>query len=423
MNMRIVHDNALERATTLTASSEASAQMSAAKLRIDDKDTLWRATGTAAALRLTWPAAELLGCTALAPCNFSPAATMRVRLTVEAPTTNLLASPNDFGNAAWTKTGLNITAGVAGPDGTNSGTTLTATAVNGEIKQARTVAAGNYASSIFIRRRAGAGAIYIRNAANTAWIQPSGLTTSWTRFVNDGGATGTSAVLDILIATAGDAVDICFAQLEAGPAATSYYPGARPLGYIDNWQSYAYDSGAVACCPAPAVKLRGWTAAQAASAYAYGGGAYAVAWFPQMQAVGMAIDLADPGNLQGYLEAACLVVGPYWSPRYNASDATMTPVDTTELYRKASGAQGAERGFIYRRLAVDLSLMPAADRAAFVNIVRNSRAYPILVALRPGSTDALHERDDMVYGRRTKDSDIAIQYALAYSVTIEIEEI
>jgi hypothetical protein len=29
----------------------------------------------------------------------------------------------------------------------------------------------------------------------------------------------------------------------------------------------------------------------------------------------------------------------------------------------------------------------------------------------------------MVYGRRSKDSDVAIQYAAAYSTTIEIEEI
>jgi len=421
MNMRIVHDNALERATTLTASSEASAQMSVAKLRIDNKDTLWRATGTAAALRLAWPTAELLGCAALAPCNFSPAATMRVRLTNEAPATNVLVAPNDFTNAAWTRTGLAVAAGVAGPDGTNSGTTLTATAANAEIKQARTVTAGPNASSIFIRRRAGSGAVSIRNAANTAWL-PLTLSAGWTRVSNDAGATGTSALVDILIATSGDAIDVAYAQLEAG-AMTSYYPGTRPLGYIDGWQSYAYDSGAALCCPAPAVKLRGWTAAQAASAYAYGGGAYAVVWFPQMPAVGMAIDITDPGNLQGYLEAACSVAGPYWSPQYNASDASLTVVDTTDLYRKASGAQGADPGFTYRRLPVDLSVMPAPDRAAFVNIMRNSRAYPILVSVYPGSADAALERDNMVYGRRAKDSDIAIQYATAYSSTVEIEEI
>jgi hypothetical protein len=180
----------------------------------------------------------------------------------------------------------------------------------------------------------------------------------------------------------------------------------------------------VLACPAPAVTLRGWTAAQAASAYAYGGGAYARMWLPAaQQAYGMTIDIVDTNNLQGYVEAARLVAGPYWSPTYNASDASMTVVDTTELYRTDAGDQGANAGYTYRRVPINLSAMPAADRAALVSILRNSRAYPILLSVFPGSSDLALERDNMVYGRRSKDSDVAIQYAAAYSTTIEIEEI
>ncbi len=201
-------------------------------------------------------------------------------------------------------------------------------------------------------------------------------------------------------------------------------PGIRPAGYIDAWQSYDYDSGLVPACPAPAVKLRGWTAAQAASAYAYGGGTCARHWMPTPAlATGMAVDIADPGNLQGYVEAACLVAGPYWSPKYNASGASFTSVDTTELYRNGAGGQGAEAGYTYRKLPVELELMPPSDRAAFVNIVRNSRAYPILISVYPEVADLALERDHMIYGRRVKDSEMSIQYALAYSTTIEVEEI
>lgn len=272
-NMRIVYDNALERAQ-LSASSEASAQMAAAKLRIDDKDTLWRATSNAATLTLTWSSAEVISCFALAFCNFSPVATIRVR---------------GYSDAA-----------------------------------------------------------------------------------------GTVQVLD---------------------------------------------TGLQLACPAPAVRLRGWTAAQTASAYAYGGGAFARIWFPEVTVQRIIVDVADPGNLQGYLEAACLIVSRYISMRYNASDASLTPVDTTELYRKASGAQGADPGFTYRRLSIDQSKMLAADRAVFVNLLRNSRAYPVLISVFPGSQNLELERDNMVYGRRSKDSDIATQFALSYSTTIEIEEI
>lgn len=201
-------------------------------------------------------------------------------------------------------------------------------------------------------------------------------------------------------------------------------PGVRPDGYIDHWQSYEYDSGWVLACPAPAVELEGFTPAQAASAYAYGGGAYARHWLPQqLDATGLAVDIADPDNLQGYIEAACMVAGPVWSPRYNASATSVSVIDRTELSRSAAGDQLAEPGTISRKVPVDLRAMPEADRAKFLELVRNSRAHPILMSVFPEHPDLALERDFMVYGRRTKDSDIAYQFAGAYSTTLEIEEI
>lgn len=201
-------------------------------------------------------------------------------------------------------------------------------------------------------------------------------------------------------------------------------PGVRPDGYIDHWQSYDYDSGWVLACPAPAVELEGFTPAQAASAYAYGGGAYARHWLPQqMDATGLAVDIADPDNLQGYIEAACMVAGPYLTTKYNASATSVSVIDRTELSRSAAGDQLAEPGTISRKVPVDLRAMPEADRAKFLELVRNSRAHPILMSVFPEHPDLALERDFMVYGRRTKDSDIAYQFAGAYSTTLEIEEI
>lgn len=201
-------------------------------------------------------------------------------------------------------------------------------------------------------------------------------------------------------------------------------PGVRPDGYIDHWQSYDYDSGWVLACPAPAVELEGFTAAQAASAYAYGGGAYARHWLPQqMDATGLAVDIADPDNLQGYIEAACMVAGPVWSPRYNASGTSVSVIDRTEVSRSAAGDQLADPGTLSRKVPVDLRAMPEEDRARFLDLVRNSRAHPILMSVFPEHPDLALERDFTVYGRRTKDSDIAYQFAGAYSTTLEIEEI
>lgn len=270
--MRIVHDNAASR-STLTASTTAGA-LAASNLLLDDKSSVWRATGTTAALTLTWANLEPVSCVALPFCNLSPTATVRVR-------------------------GYSDTA-------------------------------------------------------------------------------GTTQIVDTA------------AQL---------------------------------ACPAPAVALRGWTAAQAASAYAYGGGTYARVWFGQVSVRRLVIDIADASNLQGYIEAACLVVGPHWEPKYNASGASVAWVDSTEIYRTDAGTQGAAAGTTYRRLPVNLAYMTPADRVTFVNLCRNSRAYPVLVSLHHGTGDASLERDGLIYGRRTKDLEVAPQYAAAYSTSIEIEEI
>jgi len=232
-------------------------------------------------------------------------------------------------------------------------------------------------------------------------------------------ATGISATLTVTWPAAEPVGCVALPFCNLSPTAT-----IRVRGYADAaGNNQVLDTGAVLACPAPQVKLRGWTAAQAASAYAFGGGAVGRVWFAAVSVMRLVIDVVDANNLQGYIEAACLVAGPYWSPEYNASKAPLTNVDTTELYRTAAGSQGVDAGYTYRSLPVDLEFMPAADRTAFVNIIRNSRAYPVLISVFPGSDDLALERDNMIYGRRSKDSNVAIQYALAYSTTIEIEEI
>lgn len=198
----------------------------------------------------------------------------------------------------------------------------------------------------------------------------------------------------------------------------------RVRGYSDAaGTNQVLDTGVLLACPAPAARLRGWSAAQAASAYAYGGGAIARVWFGATAVMRLVIDIADANNLQGYVEAACLVAGPVWAPQYNGDGVKLTPVDTTELYRTDGGDQMADAGVIFRRLSVDLSYMPAPDRAAFVSILRQSRSYPILVSPYQGWGDAALEADNTIYGRRAKDSDSAGEYALIYSSSIEIEEI
>jgi hypothetical protein len=76
-NLRIIYDNAADRAT-LTASSSADA-MTADRLLTDIKSDVWRSTGTTATITATWQVAEAIGGVVLPFCNLTPRATLRVR--------------------------------------------------------------------------------------------------------------------------------------------------------------------------------------------------------------------------------------------------------------------------------------------------------------------------------------------------------
>jgi len=231
-------------------------------------------------------------------------------------------------------------------------------------------------------------------------------------------ATGTSVTYTLTWSAAEPIACVALPFCNLSPTATM-----RVRAYASNGTTVLYDSGVGLACPAPALRPRNFTPAQAASAYAYGGGACARRWFNQVSVFKLVLDIVDTGNLQGYIEAACLIVGAYWSPMYNASATSVSVVDRTELSRSAAGDQLADPGTISRKVPIDLRKMSAPDRAQFLALVRNSRAYPILLSVFPENADFELERDFTVYGRRTKDSDIAYQYAGVYSTTLEIEEI
>ncbi len=77
MNLRILHDNAADRAA-LTASSQAGA-LGPANLQRDSKTAVLRATGTVQTITATWPTQEAIACVALIFTNLTSSARMRVR--------------------------------------------------------------------------------------------------------------------------------------------------------------------------------------------------------------------------------------------------------------------------------------------------------------------------------------------------------
>ena len=183
------------------------------------------------------------------------------------------------------------------------------------------------------------------------------------------------------------------------------------------------DTGVVLACPAPAIQLEGWPAAKAASAYAYGGGAYARIWFASTSWRKFVIDLADANNLQGYLEAAQLVIGAYWSPARNASSGSAIDVDATTHYRTAAGDLMSRASTIHKKVAIELEYMSAEDRATLAAILRGSRARPVFFSLVPGHPDLALERDHTLIGKRMTDSELVVQAAIRYGTKLEVESI
>jgi hypothetical protein len=200
----------------------------------------------------------------------------------------------------------------------------------------------------------------------------------------------------------------------------------RVRGYSDTAGTVqVLDTGTNAACPAPSVKLRGFTTAQALSAYAYGGGAFARAYFAQTNVRKLVIDLVDAANPQGYVEASRLLAGAYWSPKYNADrGASLIPKDSTKNVRTEAGDLISDRGIRTKSLDINLSMMPAADRSAALEILlANGLSSPIFISLFPESADAKLDRDYQLYGKLSDIAAMTLPFAGAYSTPLRIESI
>ena len=141
---------------------------------------------------------------------------------------NLVASPNDLTNAAWTKTNMTAALNATGPDLVlNSASTITATAGNATVTQAITQASTNEQASIFIRRVTGSGAVNMTIDNGATWTAVT-VTSGWTQ-VSIPQQTLANPTFGLQIVTNGDAVAVWCAQVE--PALSGTGPtGPMPSG-------------------------------------------------------------------------------------------------------------------------------------------------------------------------------------------------
>jgi hypothetical protein len=140
--------------------------------------------------------------------------------------TNLALWCRDLTNAAWAKVTMTTALTATGIDDVaNSATTITATGALSTILQTVVQASTADTVSFFVKRRTGTGTIEVTGDGAvytdiTAALAAANSTTGgWYRAVVS--ATLVNPVLGLRITTSGDAVDVDFAQLEAGTSASS----------------------------------------------------------------------------------------------------------------------------------------------------------------------------------------------------------
>lgn len=201
----------------------------------------------------------------------------------------------------------------------------------------------------------------------------------------------------------------------------------RVRGYVEPGDAVPdFDTGAVSACEYARLGMWNWGALPlGVNAFSYGGGTYGRSWFQMRSVKKLVIDLADPDNPAGYIEAARLVAGAWWSPEQNASyGAGVTPGDTSNQYRNGAGEQKVERGALYRKLSISLDHMTPLDRAELWRIVRgNGLSHPLFVSLFPDSDDVELEQTHQIYGRLANLAAITTPGYQAYATTIEVEEL
>lgn len=177
-------------------------------------------------------------------------------------------------------------------------------------------------------------------------------------------------------------------------------------------------------CPEPSAELDGWTPTQAASAYAHGGGAWARQWIPETAFRAWSVEVNDPGNLQGALEAAFLVIGNGWSPTYDIEEAEIALRDTSTKTRSAAGSLKVRKGIRYGTMDFDLSDLTKVDHREALRMFRYcGTSVPILAVVHPDDPDAELEGATTLYGMLDEVSALVLQGPDSFATKISLESL
>lgn len=157
-----------------------------------------------------------------------------------------------------------------------------------------------------------------------------------------------------------------------------------------------------------------------------GGNSYAAVYFPSGSFRRVHLSFTDAANPAGYMQAARMMVGSYWSPVYNVEwgAVTMGLIDTGKSERTEAGDLRTDRGNVHKTLSFDLNYMPTTDLAVLYNILRTNGTFrPMFVSVTPEDADSGDEEQVMqIYGKLSRLGAIKLQFMNQYSTQLDLEE-
>lgn len=191
------------------------------------------------------------------------------------------------------------------------------------------------------------------------------------------------------------------------------------------------------CSPWNSLELSTWgTSPPGANTYAYGGGTCARLWFNStlraLQARYLYIIIKDNYTAAAtgrYIEASRLIIGKYWSPKYNTGYGMQSTIqDLSTHERTESGDLTTQRGPRFSKLNFDLTWLEQIDRRELSRILLgNGLPKPLFVSLFPdnGTTvvQAEMERAHQIYGKLMQVPGISYSMLDTYSTQLELEEV
>lgn len=226
-------------------------------------------------------------------------------------------------------------------------------------------------------------------------------------------STGTTATLTLTWAASVPVSMVALAFTNLSSVATM-----RVQCYTNSGDSSpALDTLDTLCCP---VNL-GFTAP-----LGFGGGVYADNWFPQTSVQKIVVTVIDAGSTSGYIQAARLVTGTYWSPDRNAETESvkLTMQEDTKNTRSEAGTLWTDRAPMYKKLQFDLSYMTQADRNAIWRIIAgNGMSGSLYVSMMPDSTDVWEEQIYSIYGRLSSSTSLTYRYLHLHATQLQLEEV